>query len=288
MCQTSILPTMLRAEQVNNDIMQLTYVLNRWLRMIKNYGKLDETTLESDIELISRVIESSELKNGTKRILSVCRFYAISDVKATLTFADSLKKVLNTLCKFQEDRSIKKVKKIESDQGMTERYRPLSKKLEKEKIRRLGKHLSFTDIHAGDSYEVKLIRRIVEKRAAQNVHRLTKKHNKETNQFRQSVRRAISFSLYNTNFTDYDARKRAPGTHWRVYYTSKGNKMLKSKKSYDSYEAAVDACNNYLLAHPEDQRPLNAYKCDFCGKWHIGHNREDVVEEIVVNIQKAC
>jgi len=28
------------------------------------------------------------------------------------------------------------------------------------------------------------------------------------------------------------------------------------------------------MAHPEDQRPMSAYKCDHCGKWHIGHERK--------------
>lgn len=273
MCQTTILPTMLRAECVNTDLMRLTYVFNRWLKMLLSYGKLDETSLGTDLELMLKVMDNQSLTPRLKREISLCRFYAISEIKSNQALTEALKKVLKKLCKFQEDGHVRRLKKVEADQGMTERYRPLSKKLEKEKIRRTGKPLSFMNINTDDSYEVKLIRRIVEKRAAQNVHRLTSKHNKETNQFRQSVRRATSFSIYNTNFTDYDARKRAPGTHWRIYYTSKGNKILKSKKGYESYEEAVEACNSYILAHPEDQLPMTAYKCDFCGKWHIGHDR---------------
>lgn len=274
MCQTTILPTMLRAESVNSDLMRLTYVFNRWLKMLLSYGKLDETSLGTDLDLIANVMGNHSLNPRLKRDISICRFYAISEIKSNQALTDTLKKVLKKLCKFQEDSHVRRLKKIEANQGMTERYRPLSKKLEKEKIRRIGKHLSFTDINTDDSYEVKLIRRIVEKRAAQNVHRLTSKRNKETNQFRQSVRRATSFSIYNTNFTDYDARKRAPGTHWKIYYTNKGKKMLKSKKGYESYEEAIEVCHSYILAHPEDRLPVAAYKCDFCGKWHIGHDRK--------------
>ena len=49
--------------------------------------------------------------------------------------------------------------------------------------------------------------------------------------------------------------------------------MLKAKLSYNSYEEAVEACNEYTINHPEDLNPMTAYKCDYCGKWHIGHER---------------
>ena len=88
------------------------------------------------------------------------------------------------------------------------------------------------------------------------------------------ITKATSFSLYTSNFIDYDAQKRAPGTHWKVVYCSrKSKKMLKAKLSYNSYEEAVEACNEYTINHPEDLDPMTAYKCDYCGKWHIGHER---------------
>lgn len=46
-------------------------------------------------------------------------------------------------------------------------------------------------------------------------------------------------------------------------------------------------CTRYMMVHPEDQRPMSAYKCDYCGKWHIGHERlpQQIVEAGAENFQ---
>lgn len=108
-----------------------------------------------------------------------------------------------------------------ADQGMTERYAPLSRRLSREKIRRIDKEIMYADMeNAGTS---RLVRRIVEKRAAQAVHQSMGSHDKSTNRYRQSVRRATSFSLYNRTFAEYDAQLRAPGTHWKVVKQKMGS-----------------------------------------------------------------
>ena len=120
----------------------------------------------------------------------------------------------------------------------------------------------------------RLVRRIVEKRAAQEAHKNAGKHDRETNRYRHSIQRAVSFNLYNKRYAEYDAELRAPGTHWKVsIHNSKGKKVLVAKFCYNSYEEAVEACTRYMIAHPGASRPMSAYKCDYCGKWHIGHER---------------
>ena len=39
-----------------------------------------------------------------------------------------------------------------------------------------------------------------------------------------------------------------------------------------TYEEAAKAAIHFALRHPNDERPINAYKCSVCGKWHIGHS----------------
>ncbi len=142
----------------------------------------------------------------------------------------------------------------------------------KEKIRKIGKELTFTDWRTDDNETTKLVRRIVEKRAAQAVHKTVSKRDRKTNRYRQAVRRTTSFSLYSKRYRDYDSQLRAPGTHWKVMrQTSKGKKVLAAKICYSTYEEAEEACKRYLVYHPEDSSPVSAYKCDYCGKWHIGH-----------------
>ncbi|MDE6532792.1 MAG: hypothetical protein K2M27_04565, partial [Muribaculaceae bacterium] len=51
----------------------------------------------------------------------------------------------------------------------------------------------------------RLVRRIVEKRAAQEAHKNAGKHDRETNRYRHSIQRAVSFNLYNKRYAEYDA-----------------------------------------------------------------------------------
>lgn len=272
MCYNAILPTTLSAEQFGNDLTNLTYIFNRWLKMLKSYGKLDETGLNGDFLTIAKVVKAAGVKKEIKRAVLCCRDYALSEFAKIEDLRRSLTTALKVLCAALENKAVKLVEKSYADQGMTEKYRPLSKRLAQEKIRKIGRAITFTDWHTDDKETTKLVRRIVEKRAAQAVYKHLSKRDGDGNHFRQAVRRATSFSLYNKKFADYDVQLRAPGTHWKVaYHRSKGYKVLKAKYSYNTYEEAVEACNRYVLYHPEDPRPISAYKCDYCGKWHIGH-----------------
>lgn len=281
MAYTAILPNISCDATTNMDIVNLTYIFNRWLKMLTSYGKLDESGLDNDFTAIAKVIKAEGVKKDIKRAVQRCRDYALSEFAKIEDLIRSLTTALKVLCKAQENKAVKRVEKSYADQGMTEKYRPLTKRLAKEQIRKIGKVVTFTDWHTDDKETTKLVRRIVEKRAAQAVHKNTRKRDRETNRFRQSVRRATSFSLYSKRYTEYDTQLRTPGTHWKVVRQNcKGKKVLAAKFSYNTYEEAVEACNRYMMNHPNDPRPISAYKCDYCGKWHIGHMQlEQVVSE---------
>lgn len=290
MCYNAILPTTLSAEQLGNELTNLTYIFNRWLKMLRNYGKLDESGLDDDFTAIAKVVKADGVNNNIKRAVQRCRDYALSEFAKIEDLKRSLTTALKVLCKAQENKAVKRVKKSYADQGMTEKYRPLTKRLATEKIRKIGKEVTFTDWHTDDKVTTKLVRRFVEKRAAQAVHRNSRKRDRETNRFRQFVRRATSFSLYSKRYTEYDAQLRAPGTHWKVVRQySKGKKVLAAKMSYSSHADAVEACNRYVMNHPDDPRKVTAYKCDYCGKWHIGHMQmEQMVSDEIQEILQAC
>lgn len=280
MCYTATLPSLVKSENLNSELLNLTRIFNRWLKMLNSYGKLDETGLDSDFTAIAKVIKSVSVKRDIKRVVQRCRDYALAAVVNIKDLTRSLSIALKIMCKEQEDRETRIIKKYYADQGMTERYRPLSKRLKRERIRKIDRELMYTNTHTDNAETTKLVRRIVEKRAAQTVHRSSRR-DRRTNQFRQSVRRATSFSLYSTTFTDYDQQKRAHGTHWKVIrYNCKGKKVLKAKFSYNSYDEAMEACERYVMHHPDDARPMTPYRCEHCGKWHIGHERvpQDTVE----------
>ena len=263
MCYTATLPTVVKSDNLNSDLLNLTRIFNRWLKMLTSYGKLDETSLLDDFTAIAKVVKSHETNKDIKRAVQRCSDYALSAAMQIADLVRALSSALNLLCKAQEDKELRKIKKTYADQGMTERYRPLSKRLAKEKIRKIGREVIYTDRHTDDSKTTKLVRRIVEKRAAQEAHKNAGKHDRETNRYRHSIQRAVSFNLYNKRYAEYDAELRSPGTHWKVRtHNSKGKKVLVAKFSYNTYEEAVEACTCYMMAHPEDSCPMSAYKCD--------------------------
>lgn len=274
MCHTAILPTAIKAEEMNSSVSNLTYIFNRWLKMLQSYGCLDFDTLDKDFHVIDSVLRDSENCKKFRYVVERCRNLALSEILDIPELMDALKVALNQLCKAIEDKAVKRVKRRYADQGMTERYRPLSRRLAKEKIHRLGgKEIAYTDPDTDNSYTTKLVRRIVEKRAAQTVHKNSGKGPRFTNRYRQSIRRATSFSLYNAQFTDYDSEKRTTGTHWKLTFSHGKRRMLKGKVCFCSYEEATEAASQFMLAHPEERRPMSAYFCEHCGKWHIGHDR---------------
>lgn len=293
MCYNATLPSVIKSENFNSELLNLTRIFNRWLKMLISYGKLDDTSLQDDFTVIAKVVKSHETKKDIRRAVQRCRDYALAETMRITDFVSSLTSALNHLCNAQESKEVRKIKKAYADQGMTEKFRPLSKRLAREKIRKIGREVIYTDQHTDDAETTKLVRRIVEKRAAQEAHKNAGKHDRETNRYRHSMQRAVSFNLHNTRFMEYDAELRAPGTHWKVStHNSKGKKILVAKFSYNTYEEAVEACSRYMMAHPEDQRPMSAYKCDHCGKWHIGHERfplefsEISTEKILENEEK--
>lgn len=274
MCYTAILPTAACMGNENSPLLNLTYVFNRWLKMLTNYGKLDEDGLQEDFTVIASVLRSHEIHKDIKRAVQRCRDYALAEKNRLDNLVRSLSLALKLMCKALDSKELRKIKKIHADQGMTERYRPLAKRLAKEKVRKIGKAVIYTDIHTDDNDTTKLVRRFVEKRAAQAAHKNAGKHARESNRYRISINRAVSFNFYNKRYAEYDVERRVSGTHWKVQrHHSKHRKVLVAKFSYNTYEEAVEACDRYMMLHPEDPRPMTAYKCDYCGKWHIGHKR---------------
>lgn len=242
--------------------------------MLKKYGKLDPKVLNDDFTAMSKVIKSREVGKDIRNSVKNCRDYAISLSADPDVLIMYLTTALKLLCDVQENKAVKEVAEYYADQGMSVRYRPLSKKLAKEKIRKIGREVIFTDEHTDDKDTTRLVRRIVEKRAAQTVYRQSGRKGRESNCFRQRVRRATSFSLFYKDYADYDVQLRMSGTHWKVVYNKRaGEKTLAAKTCYNCYEDALIAIKRYELKYPDDKRPMTAYICSYCGKWHIGHKR---------------
>lgn len=281
MCYKPILPTTLNPQTMSESCLTLVYLFNRWAKNLQEFGKLDETSIDEDIKAVTGIINELEaLESELKLSIVLCREYAQGGEMRYQALSSQLRHTLKLLCDQLDNASIKKLKKLHSDMGMSEVYRPLSRRLRKEKIRKVGKQLKYIDRESHDAKTTKLVERFVEKRAAQEVYKLWKNNNPGTNWYRQKIRRAKSFNLYNMDFSDYKPEDRFFGTHWAVSYDCKGRRSLKKKRSFNSMEEAEKASQRYSEAHPEQEHPMTAYKCAHCGKFHIGHYRYSRPEDV--------
>ena len=268
-----IIPILIGESAGDEILMNLVSVLNRWTKMLETYGKLEEATINSDVRTIDLALPSLVRFVNLRKQIAVCKYYAMYDGGNITRFIEYIKNCLSFLKRIMEDGKVKQIRRDYENQGMTERYNPLSRRLAQERIRKIDK--PFISAAIDDNKKTsKLVRRIVEKRAAQEVYRTGRYKERYNNSFRQRVRRAVSFNLYKATAPDYDPKLRKSGTHWKVSYKYhvKG-KYLTSKVSYDTYEEALSACESYMNYHPHELQKMQPYQCSHCNKWHIGHER---------------
>ena len=67
--------------------------------------------------------------------------------------------------------------------------------------------------------------------------------------------------------------KRENNSHWMILtYNPDGTpNQTKAKKAYDNDKDAISAARR-INAFGHDIHKMTTYKCNFCGKWHVGHN----------------
>lgn len=67
--------------------------------------------------------------------------------------------------------------------------------------------------------------------------------------------------------------KRESNSHWMILsYNMDGTpNQLKPKKSYNDDKDAIAAARR-INAYGRSIHKMVAYKCNECGKWHVGHN----------------
>jgi hypothetical protein len=269
----------IRAEKSNSTITRVTYIFNRWLKMLGHYGKLDPGSLNNDFSTISKLIRDKGIKKTVKTAVRNCRDLVLSPYATVDRVNKSLANALTILCKAQQDPDIAKVRSFYNDQGMREKYRPLSKRLVRENVTALGQPLKYMDVETMEGKSAKLIRRIVEKRAAQAVHKTRHTHSKESGDFRQKVRRATSYCLYSVPCSPSKSVKREESSHYKIDEYESYGPILKKKHGYNTLQEAMLACWRWGQNNPHDPLPMQAYRCASCGKWHIGHARYSTLHQ---------
>ena len=246
--------------------------LKRWEVSLANFGKVDQWNINEDYSILGAFISSGK-PTAARNAVRDCRDYSIRgeyDVAILLSKVQNANRILN---KPNDSRINKEMKKINSV-GQSKRFVSTTKKLYNEKLRfKDGEYLKDIDISIEDASTSRKVRRIVEKRMCQAYHRQHKNLESESGRDRHYMKRATSFQLHNLGQIECSTGfSRSNSTHWKkVYDPISGEFVFKKKMEYSSFEEANMAAQEFMRRHPEDRRPVSAYKCAFCGKWHIGH-----------------
>ena len=67
--------------------------------------------------------------------------------------------------------------------------------------------------------------------------------------------------------------------HWTAEgFTHNGTRTYKAKRSFDTELKAQQECFKLNLK-PEVIHKLVSYKCQICGKWHIGHHNDKILDD---------
>ena len=258
-------------------------VLKRWEVSLERYGKLDQWKYSHDLSVLGSYVRYSEDDKTTRKMVGQIRDKAI----CSLFVADSvLPLIRKTLCEENGSPSVCKEQRRSPKNGQDARFRDETRRIFGEKLRfKDGMLLRNFDVETESAYDSKKVRRIVEKRMCQAYHRMHKRTCSSTKD-RYWKHRATAFQLYNIGQVENVRNvSRGESTHWkRVYDSLTGSVVFKKKMSYSSEQEALTAIELWKIEHPSDLRPLQAYQCTHCHKWHIGHDNYVKVETDTDNL----
>ncbi len=250
--------------------------LKRWETSLINFGKIDQWNIKEDYSILCAFIAEGKT-NKARSAVRECRDYYISGSCNTATLLSKVKNANRIMNKPNDSRINWEMMKINSV-GQSKRYQSTTKKLYTEKLRfKDGKCLKDIDISIEDGATSRKVRRIVEKRMCQAYHRQHKNSSRIDGHDRHYMKRATSFQLHNLGQIECEEGVcRSQFTHWKKTYDPiSGEVVFKKKMEYSTYEEAVEAARQYMARHSEETVPVTAYKCAFCGKWHIGHSKPE-------------
>lgn len=247
--------------------------LKKWEDSLINFGKVDRWGINDDYCILGDFIARTKSKAARKAVRE-CRDYSISetcDVSILLSKVKNANRILNKPNDSRLNREIKKINTV----GQAKRYESTTRKLYSEKLRfKDGQYLKNIDISMEDGATSRKVRRIVEKRMCQAYYRQHKQSTRIDGQNRHYMKRATSFQLHNLGQIECEVGVcRSQSSHWKKVYDPITKEIVFKKKiAYSCYEEAAEAARKYLIRHPEETSPVMAYKCAYCGKWHIGHS----------------
>ena len=258
---------------MKNEIKQ---ILRKWEGNLRRNGSMDVTRFSKISNEIDNYIR--EYKNSkVARLLTSCRDSTLSSSPNNDKILSNVRHALFLIQKEINDE--KRDMGYDVDLGQRQRYEAISKKLYSEKLKfKDNKSLREADVALMEGRDSRKVRRIVEKRMCQEYHKQHKHRStyRQSGKARHEMDRAVSYQIFNLGQLDGYSNQRESGSHWKkiVDYSS-GEYVMKKKVEYASIEEAQLHIELYKFAHPKDKRPMQAYYCEHCGHYHIGHGHKN-------------
>ena len=251
-----------------NEIRQ---IICKWNSSLGKFGKIDQWQFESDIASIDRYTSSCEASPCTNALRRIMYF-------ATTTTPDKkmLQEALSTgIKKLTEQIGESKYSMTAGRSHIADTYQYATKRVFNEKLRfKDNRYLRNIDPIMEDGETARKVRRIVEKRMCQEYYRMRKGCSAmEGRRDRFAEIRATSYQMQNLGqIEEIEGLTRTEATHWkRSYDYVTGKVVLKPKKSFETLEEAEADARKRNRRLEKGCTPYTAYRCAYCGKYHIGH-----------------
>ena len=258
-------------------------ILKCWKNSLENYNKLDNWKLGDKLSTIS-VIRSSENNKDLIYLIRGIRDSIISKNYTNERLLISINKALSIIDSpnyIPFNITPQKHKGRLKSCSLNERFKDDTHKIFEARLNfKKGMLLRNFDIEIESAKDSRKVRRIIEKRMCQAYHRHNKRTQNNTktlsNRNRYWMKRATSFQLYNIGQVEHIKNlSRGTSTHWKkVYDIQTGELVFKKKTAYNSMKDALKAIEKWYRTKPFETGDMQAYKCAFCKKWHIGHKSE--------------
>lgn len=250
---------------------EIRQIICKWNSSLENFGKLDQWQLDNDLAAIDSYVNSCEPSPCTNA-LRRAMYFATTTTPDVKPLQSAIKASIK---KLSAEMTGPKYGAAPSRKPFAETYQYATKRVFNEKLRfKDNKYLRNIDPNMEDGEIARKVRRIVEKRMCQEYYRTRKGFScNEDRRDRIGEIRATSFQMKNLGqIEEISGMSRTEATHWkRTFDNVTGQVVMKPKKSYDTLEEAEEVARKRNLKLEKGELPYSAYKCAYCGKYHIGH-----------------
>lgn len=251
-------------------------ILKKWEGNLSSNGFIDQRRYTMESEQIDTFISTS---SNRKLVHLLASF--VDNSHSSVESEKILRNVRHAIFLLQKEiNKDKKERGLDINLGQRQRYASVSKRLYMEKLKfKAEKSLRESDVALMEGKDSRKVRRIVEKRMCQEYHRCHKQQEsyRTSGKARHEMDRAVSYQIYNLGQLNGYENQRGAGSHWKKTRDfATGEYVMKKKVAYETLEEAKLHIELYQFAHPNEKRTMQAYYCEYCGKYHIGHGREEV------------